>query len=576
MELKVDNAKWSFKNSLLEPSVINSFSKSCKIDYVFATVLLNRGIDNADSLAKYIKKPLSAVNNPMLLPDIQNAADRIIKAISEKERIVIYGDYDVDGITATALLYKFLKEVGADVGYYIPDRLSDGYGMNIMSINKLAKQGTKLLITVDCGISSIGETELAKALKTDVIITDHHTCRERLPDAYAVVNPKRLDSEYPFCELAGVGVSFKLVLALAMKMGLNTKEYFDKYVSLAAIGTVSDVVSLTGENRIIVDRGLEKLAQNSNTGIKMLLKVCGAQNRPINSQTVAFVIAPRINAAGRIKNAELALKLLLSDNEEEAYSNACLLDEINRERQSTEAMIYKEALEMLSSDEKYKNKRVIVLAKEGWHQGVIGIVASKICERFYKPCILISSDGTVGKGSCRSVGGINIFSALLECEDELTGFGGHALAAGLSLNMQDLDAFDLHINKYVSENIKNEPVKTIDIDCSVTPDFITLQNIRAIGRLEPFGADNEKPVFALCGVRILSTDTMGADNKHLKMKIEAGQNIFEAVGFSMGHIAKFLPSGEIIDLAFTPEINSYQDTQRIQLFIKDIRFARKG
>lgn len=564
--------KWNFKSAALSPAEINEFSQNNSISYVMSAVLLNRGIQTREQIIEYIGKSLEGIHNPMLLPDIEKACKRIIYAIENKEKIVIYGDYDVDGVTSTALLYSFLKEYGADVKYFIPDRIRDGYGLNIKAINKISKLGTRLLITVDCGITSVGEVELAKAQRMEVIITDHHTCKERIPDAVAVVNPKREDSEYPFKALAGVGVAFKLILGIAKLMGKSTKECFDKYCDLVSIGTIADVVDLQGENRLIVDRGLKKLANTDNIGIKALTGLCGMKDKGINSTSVAFGISPRINAAGRMAQASMAVDLLLSRTNDEAYELSLKLDELNRERQRIEREIFEEALSIIEQNPSFRDKKIIVLAKEGWHHGVIGIVASRITEQFYKPCILIAvEENGKGKGSGRSVEGINLFDALTACEEYLTQFGGHSLAAGLSLEMKNFDAFYDCINKYISQNIKEEPQKQLDIDCSVPPAFVSMANAKMLERLEPFGMSNEKPVFAMCGVKVVSAQTMGADDRHLRLKVEAGDRIMEAVGFSFGTFAKYLNAGRLIDIAFNLEVSTYQGNERLQLMLKDIR-----
>ena len=566
--------KWEFKNAQLEPDKINEFSKQFNIGYVFSTVLLNRGIDTEEELRRYISKSLEFVYDPNLLPDIEPACERIISAISAKEKIVIYGDYDVDGITSVSLLYSFLKDNGADVDYYIPDRVTEGYGLNIKAINKISKLGTKLLITVDCGITSVGEVELAKAQKMDVIITDHHTCKEKLPNARAVINPKRADSDYPFAHLAGVGVIFKTVLAIAKKMGLNTKDVFLKYVPLAAIGTVADVVDLQSENRIIVDRGLKQLKNSSLCGINALLEVLG--NRPVDSTSIAFSIAPRINAAGRMESAKTACELLLSDNPQTALNLAQNLDKINQRRQLTEKEIYEEALELISNDADFENKRIIVLAKKDWHHGVIGIVASKITEQFYKPCILLSYDETgKAKGSGRSVEGINLFDALTATEDLLTQFGGHALAAGLSLNMSEFDEFSKKINEYIKKSYPELPEKSLSIDCSVPPSFITLVNAKQLTRFEPYGMANEKPVFAMNNVKVLHANAIGQEQNHLSLSVESSGKTFRAVGFFFGHLAPYLTPNTEIDIAFNLDINSWQGAESCQLVIKDIKKSER-
>lgn len=566
--------KWEFKNAQLEPDVINEFSKQFNIGYVFSTILLNRGINTEDELKTYISKSLEFVHNPMLLPDIDAACERIISAISKKEKIVIFGDYDVDGITSVSLLYSFLKDNGADVDFYIPDRATEGYGLNIKAINKISKLGTKLLITVDCGITAVGEVELAKAQKMDIIITDHHTCKEKIPNALAVINPKRADSSYPFTQLAGVGVIFKTVLAIAKKMGQNTKDIFLKYVPLAAIGTVADVVDLQSENRIIVDRGIKFLKNSGMCGINALLEVAG--NKPIDSTFIAFSIAPRINAAGRMESAKTACELLLSENMETALGLAQKLDKINQRRQLCEKEIYEEALEMISGDSGFENKRIIVLAKKDWHHGVIGIVASKITEQFYKPCILLSYDENgKAKGSGRSVEGINLFDALSSTENLLTQFGGHALAAGLSLNMSEFDEFCKKINEYILKTYPDQPEKTLSIDCSVPPSFLTLENAKQLKVFEPYGMANEKPVFAMHNVKVMGAFAIGQEQKHLSLTIESGGKNFKAVGFFFGHLAPYLTPNIEIDLAFNLEINLWQGEESVQLIIKDIKKSER-
>lgn len=565
--------KWEYKNQALAPDEINSFSKQFRIGYVFSTVLLNRGIKTEEHLKKYFTKSLEFVHNPLSLPDIEIATKRIVSAISNKEKIVIYGDYDVDGVTSVSLLYSFLKECGADVDFYIPDRMTEGYGLNIKAINKISKLGTKLLITVDCGIASTGEVELAKAQKMDVIITDHHTCKEKIPNALAVINPKRPDSLYPYKELAGVGVIFKTILAVAKGLGLNTTECFRKYSPFAAIGTIADVVELQDENRIIVDKGLSNL-KNSYCGIDALLKVSGNDEKPIDSSSVAFSLAPRINAAGRMENAKIAAELLLSTDSDSAIDLAERLNTINQTRQLTERKIYEEAQKMLASFEDLENKRIIVLAQKDWHHGVIGIVASRITEQFNKPCILLSYDeDNKAKGSGRSVEGINLYDALSATEELLTQFGGHSLAAGLSLDMNNFDEFSRKIDEYIKKTYPEEPSKTLLIDCSVPPSFVTLENAKQFYRFEPYGMGNEKPVFSMSNVTVINASSIGADNRHLSLVIEAGGKTFKAVGFSFGTLLPYLTTGIKIDIAFNLDVNLWRGEESVQLIIRDIKKA---
>ncbi len=563
---------WNFKNKKLRDKEINDISREYHIPRVISTILLNRGIEAAD-IPSFLKKSMSDIINPNLMLDMDKAAERIITAIKNKEKIAVYGDYDVDGITSTAILYEFLLSIGADVEYYIPNRKGEGYGINIMAVNKLYKQGINLMITVDCGITAIGEVEFAKLQGMDVIITDHHTCKDRLPAAAAaILNPKRPDCEYPFDALAGVGVTFKLVLALAIKNKMNTNDVFAKYIDLAALGTIADVVPLQGENRIIVDKGLKVLQKPKRKGLSAIMEVSGVSGKPVNASTIAFAIAPRLNAAGRLGSATTAVELLLTKDNARAREIALSLDAENKERQATEHEIFNEALKMIAADVNFEKKKVIVLAKEGWHQGVIGIVASRICDMYYKPCILVSYANGVGKGSGRSIKGFNLFDALTHCEKYLTDFGGHAVAAGLNVNMSDLENFTKEINKYADEMLtQQDMIPSIDIDCPLSEQSITIDNAKLLSKLEPFGMCNERPVFAIANAQIAAISAVGAENKHLRMRIIKNNRAINCIGFGMGEYAMLLGSGDYINLAFQMDINTYQGNESVQLILKDIK-----
>lgn len=568
--------KWEYKYKTLKKEEINSISERFGIPKVISTIILNRKISSSD-IEAYLSKSIKNIINPYEFLDMEKAVDRICQAIENKEKIVIYGDYDVDGITSTALLYEFLLSQGANVSYYIPDRKDEGYGINIMAVNKLTKSGTKLLITVDCGITAIGEVEFAKLQGMDVIITDHHTCKERIPTAaQAVINPKREDDSYPFDALAGVGVAFKLMLAVAIKLGLNTTEYFDKYVDLATIGTIADVVSLTGENRIIVNRGLLKLQNPTRPGIRALMEISGTLSKPVTTTTIGFAIAPRMNAAGRISSATTSVELMLEKDYQKALEIARELDNENKQRQEMEKTIFEEALQMISADVNFEKKKVIVLAKEGWHQGVIGIVASRLNDMFYKPCILISHSNGIGKGSGRSIAAMNLFDALSHCSDLLTDFGGHAIAAGLSINMPEFDAFAEKINKYAQSLLtEDDMIPVVKIDCPLGPKSLSIQNAKLISKLEPFGIGNERPTFSLLAARVDLVSTVGNENQHLRMKISKDNTTVNCIGFGMGKYASELKHGMLIDIAFTLEINNYMNTESVQLALKDIRVSEQ-
>ena len=565
---------WKHKGDSVSPGDIKAASERTGVPYIIAGVLLKRGVKPSE-FSDFLSKTKRSIINPLTMLDMDKASARITEAIRNGERIVIYGDYDVDGITSTALLYDFLKSEGADVGYYIPDRQDEGYGINIMAVNRLIKEGVKLLITVDCGITAIGEVEFAKLQGVDVIITDHHTCKERLPlAAEAIVNPKREDDGYEFDALAGVGVAFKLAMAVAMGLGKNAADCFDKYVDLAAIGTIADVVPLVNENRVIVDKGLALLQNPKRCGISALLTVAGVADKKVTASTVAFALAPRINAAGRLKSAVTAVDLLITDDKDKALEIANELDRANKERQETEYEINREALSIIENDKDFEKKKVIVLAKEGWHNGVIGIVASRIVEKFYKPCILISVTDGVGKGSGRSISGFNLFDALSACEEHLTNFGGHSVAAGLGINMENIDAFDKAINKYADETLSDDDmVPVIKIDCILSGAQLNLSTAKLLSTLEPYGMGNEVPVFAIKDATVTQVYAVGNEGKHIRMQIEKDGVRVNCIGFGMGEFCNFINVSQLVHLAFKLDINNYMGNEMLQLMLTDIKIA---
>lgn len=560
---------WEYRDKQLNKEDIKEFSSRFKLSYEMAVLLLLRGISDEAKIVSYMGKGLDGIHNPFLLNDMEPACERIISALKSKEKITVYGDYDVDGITSVAVLTDFLTSQGATVEYYIPDRFSEGYGLNILALNRLSRSGTKLLITVDCGISSIGEVEFAKTQKLDVIITDHHSCKEELPKAVAVINPKRKDSTYPFSDLAGVGVAFKLILALAKKLGMSTKDVFFRYADLVSIGTVADVVSLLGENRIIVDRGIKSISNTENFGIKALLEVSGCLDKEITASLIAFSLSPRINASGRMENASLAVELFKAKSYTEALNLARRLDELNRLRQQTERDIFEEASSLAELTEK---PLVYVLKAKNWHHGVIGIVASKLCEKFRRPCILLSEENGKCKGSGRSIDGFNLFDALTANEELLTAYGGHSLAAGMSILSENVPEFTKKINEYAKKHITEDMlIPKISVDCALEPSHMTLEWANVLKKLEPLGSGNETPVFSLCGAKILFISAVGSDGRHLSMRVEKSGITANAVWFGMGSAASELFEGDIVSLAFTMNINTYNGTESIQLIVKDIK-----
>ena len=565
---------WRYRNTEVKPEAVQRAAEANNVPRIIADLLLNRGISEAD-FAAFLVKSKKYIKNPMDMLDMEKAADRIAEALKNEEKIVIYGDYDVDGITSTALLYEFLKSNGANAEYYIPDRKDEGYGINIMAVNKLIKQGVKLLITVDCGITAIGEVEFAKLQGMDVIITDHHTCKERIPTAAAVVNPKRPDDEYGFDGLAGVGVAFKLVLALAMKLGLNTGEVFDRYADLAAIGTIADVVPLVDENRIIVSKGLDALQEPHRPGLRALFEVAGVADKKVTASTIAFFAAPRMNAAGRLGTAVTSVELLLTRDEARAKEIAEELDCENRARQETEQEINEQALEMIAKDPGFAKKKVIVLARREWHNGVIGIVASRLVERFYKPTILISiSEDGKGKGSGRSISGFNLFDALSDSEELLTNFGGHAVAAGLGINSDKIEEFEKKINKYADSLLAdNDMIPVVKLDCMLGGANLNIGLAKMLANLEPYGMGNERPVFGVKDAAVTAISAVGADSKHLRLQIEKDGTRVNCIGFGMGEYQRMIRVGDKVHIAFRLDINTYQGTESVQLQLVDIKTA---
>ena len=569
--------KWVYLDKQWTQQDIDAMVQQVKMPDIFAVALYNRQV-KPDGAESYLKRSISNLANPLLLKDMDKAVARIWQAVDAGETIVIYGDYDVDGITSTAMLYDFLRAEGANVCYYIPSRSDEGYGINIMALQKFKKAGVNLVVTVDCGITAVGEVAFANSIGLSVVITDHHICQEKLPKACAVVNPKQPGDGHPFSELAGVGLCFKLVLALAIHHGYSTREYFDRYVELCAIGTIADVVPLVDENRIMVSAGVKRLAHTKHPGLKALMSAAGfgESDRKIDATTVSFGLAPRINAAGRIGEAQKGVELLLEQDEARAYTLAQYLNRENSERQQIEKKILKEVQEMIDADLSFEKKQVIVLAKEGWHQGVIGIVASRLLEKYYKPTILIALDAEgVGKGSGRSIKGLNLFEALSASEDILLKFGGHELAAGLSIRQENVDILAHRLEQYVAEHLNPEDrVPQLAIDRAMDPKEIHVPMAHMLQEaLSPFGAANSEPVWALLKAKITMIRRMGEDERHVRLQLSKEGKVFTAVGFSMAWIADNFVVGDEVDVAFCLQLNYYGGQESVQLMLKDVKRA---
>lgn len=532
-----------------------------------SAVLCARGFTTLEDARDFLSGSPELLADPFLMKDMDLAVARIRRALRDEEKIAVYGDYDVDGITATCVLTKYLRAQGGEVIYYIPNRLEEGYGVNREAIDYLVGQGVKLVITVDCGITAVDEITYAGQLGLDVIITDHHECKEVLPSAAAVVDPHRKDCPYPFKDLAGVGVALKLVMALG-----GEKRYrclFQEYADLAAVGTVADVMKLLGENRCIVQVGLRHLKKTRREGFHALMEEAGTLKRSINSTTVGYCLAPRINAAGRMGQASTAVDMILTEDTGKAAELAHALCELNRRRQDVELNIFQQCLERLKGRKRYD---CIVLADESWHQGVVGIVASRLSEQFACPVFMICLQDGKGKGSCRSYGGFNLFCALEQCADLLEGYGGHALAAGFSIREENIDAFRERMEACVQKNTGGEEmISTLYIDREiVNVGVLTIEEVEQLSHLEPYGTGNPKPVFSLTGMTITCMSDVGG-GRHLKMRATRSGKTVDSIFFSTTQAQTGLVVGDRVDLAFFPQINGYRGSRTVQLHLVDLR-----
>ena len=534
-----------------------------------SAVLASRGIDTAEEAAAFLEHEQRLTYSPFLMADMDKAAERVQQALTSGERIAVFGDYDVDGITATCILVDYLRSRGADVLHYIPRRIEDGYGLSCDAIEGLHRQGARLLITVDCGITGVEEVDFANSLGMDVVITDHHECKEVLPAAAAVVDPHRPDCPYPFKHLAGCGVALKLALALG---GPDREEaLFSRYCTLAAVGTVADVMQMSGENRTIVSRGLAAIEHSDFIGLHALLKEAGLSGREITSVQIGFVLAPRINAAGRMGAADKAADLLLCTDPEEAERMARELCALNRERQNVEQTIYSQAEEMIARLPD-RDRSALVLESSRWHQGVVGIVASRLSEKYSRPSFMIHLNGATGKGSCRSWGGFNLFAALESCKDLLLGFGGHELAAGFTIKEENIPAFRARMNEYArSFRGGAAPVSVLDVDVVIThPSAVTLEELEALSALEPYGSGNARPVFCLLGATLLRTQNVG-QNRHLKLRLGKGSAQFDGIFFSTVAEDCGCKAGDRVDAAFYLQVNEFRGSRTLQLQMVDLR-----
>lgn len=558
------NKKWQICET--DKEKVDELKSKYNISELLATILVNKNITTQKEINEFLNPTRNDFFDPFLMNDMDIAIKRIKKAIENQEKVIIYGDYDVDGITSITVLKSFLKDVGLDVDYYIPNRLEEGYGLNKNAIDEIAKKEYKLIITVDCGISAIEEVDYANSLGIEVIITDHHEPGDEIPKALAVVDNKRKDNKYPFRELAGVGVAFKVSQALAQSMNIREEEYL-KYLDIVCVGTISDIVPLVSENRVITKLGLKLVKQTRNMGLRAIINSSGYSQ--INSTTISFGVAPRINACGRMGKAEQALKLLLSKDIYEVNKLTQELNSYNRERQEIEKEIFENVLTKIEQNNLAKN-RTIVVGGENWHHGVIGIVSSKITEKYFKPSILLSfeKDGT-GKGSGRSIPGFDLHEALMKCENSLEKFGGHSMAVGLTIKKENLEQFYKEFEKIAEENETENIIPIINVDAKIELDKIDKSVVEDLKQLEPFGEANKTPTFALKNIRIDSIRAL-SEGKHLKLTLRENNQIINAIGFNIGELAEAYKIGDKIDIAGVLEINTFNGIDNLQINIKDI------
>ena len=544
---------------------IEKIKSTYNVSDIMAKLLMSRNIEFQD-IDMFLNGTIDDLYDPYDIKDMEKIVDRIDVALKRHEKVCIYGDYDVDGITSITIMYKFLTKLGIDIMYYLPDRLVEGYGINNNALDEIKSQGVSLIITVDCGITAIEEIEYAKKIGLDVCITDHHECTENLPDAYAIINPKRKDDNSKFKMLAGVGVAFKCLMAIAEKYNLAKEEYL-KYLDIVSIGTISDIVPLVGENRIISKYGLKMMEKTKNLGLKELLKIVNYKD--IDSMMVSFGMAPRINACGRMGNASAAVKLLLETDDQKAEKIAMELDELNQERKNVESIIYNQALDIIKK-ENLEDKNSIVLYNSSWHNGVIGIVASRLVNMYYKPVILLTKEHGFIRGSGRCPSGFSLYDALSECKELLIQFGGHELAAGLSIDEKNIEAF---IEKF-EEVVKNRKYticdQIINIDSVISRKNLNAQIIKDIRALKPYGQSNQVPIFLYKGLKVAAIRTI-KDDKHLKLVLKDDKSLIDAVGFSLGIRRDEIRIGDKIDVVANIELNSYNTPKTIQLVIQDFK-----
>ena len=546
---------------------IEELEKRENINPLLATILVNRNMTEPEKLRMFLHPTRKDFHDPFLMPDMKRAVDRIKKAIENKEKVIIFGDYDADGITSITVLKSFLQDNNLHVDYYIPNRLDEGYGLNKPAIKKIAENKYDLMITVDCGISGVEEVDYANELGLETIITDHHEVAEELPRALAIVDAKRKDNKYPCRDLAGVGVVFKLIQAISIELNLPEEGYL-KYLDIVCVGTISDIVPLVDENRVIAKLGLKLVEVTKNIGLRTLLETIGSKT--VDSGTISFGVAPRINACGRMGFQQEALDLFLCNNVEEAKKIAQRLNEYNQERQKEEKQIFEQVMKKIEAGE--KGKTCLILGSEGWHHGIIGIVSSKVTEMYFKPSILICFEGEEGKGSGRSIPGFDLHDALSKCSKYIDKFGGHSMAIGISIKKDNFENFKNEVEEFAKDNNVGDIIPIIHIDEEVSLKNINIEDVESLKLLEPYGEANKNPLFVFRKLKINSIRSL-SEGKHLKLTLKDENYIIDAIGFNMGNLSEQYRLDDKVDVVGTLDINTFNGNRNIQIILKDIKLT---
>lgn len=576
MPPRVTRCAWQSKP--VDPAQVSRLAESLKVFPVTAQVLINRGVTDLPSAREFLETDLGQLADPFLMRDMDRAVATLVQAIDSGDLIRIYGDYDVDGVTATVLLVRAIKALGGRVDYYLPHRVREGYGLHREAIDLAVTDGVKLLITVDCGVSDCDEIEYARNLGIPIIVTDHHLPAAHLPPALAVLDPKRGDCGYPFKELSGVGVAFKLICALAKEMRLSPEAPF-RFLDLVALGTIGDVVPLLGENRLLVKHGLKYLRQSQKPGMVALIQASQLDPRTIGSHQVSFVLAPKLNAVGRLEHARTAAELLLTADEQEADRLAGYLVDCNSQRQREERKTVQDAQRKVKEESDLSRDRALILSSEQWHPGVIGIVASRLVDQYHRPCLLIAWEQEEGKGSGRSIPGFHLWEALNQCRPYLVRFGGHSMAAGFTIQRDQVEPFQAMFSEFAAQALSDQDlIPNFSLDGWVQAGELTTEAVSQLNSLAPFGTGNPQPLLAMSGLSVLEASKFGNDQSHLKLRLRdslSGASL-PAVWFRQGALADGLSVGQSVDICFTPEIDDWRGSPSVRLKIKDLAADNLG